>query len=541
MPTSVPDAQRARTTSDLEARRQHNATLPVSRLPAETLLQVFQHCLPKLFPPPRPQRTLTQPFKPPPEPQNVPIRLSHVCSHWRVVVLSAPMLWKQLYVGEHISLEVLEELLRRSKVAPLRLEINLCETPHGAKVFQRVLEELQRLHTFDMHATDLILPWLGRPASHIEALSLQNHDRPVSMLSPNMASFAKTLDINFPSLKRLHVLEHNFDFVNWILPSTLTHLSARSWSPGDGSFSDVLRVLRALPQLQELALYNILPIINHPEAADTSLQPVSLPLLRTLILHDWMGAPLNLLGYIRLPPRTVPALTLDMYSYEDIPDVDTIHQLVSEDLQLRTIAIVFDEECFDNQRSFAFRAWKKSFFLQEFPRERLHADESDVNFSLTVDWYIPQDTSMEKLKDLVLNLPISHAQTLYYACEDRGAPAFQAGSLFSKMSSLHTLWIVGPDEGADFKLTPCLQWLLNEEPTFPALRLMCLESVDFGSGFFPRFCKALLKRQRTARLEKLVIRDSHNLLPPDVFALQEVICVEWEVSGPPDSVSRKQT
>ena len=110
-----------RTTRTLKLRR--NALAPISRLPPETIAIIFSFLsLPREY-----LRLLTG------DKQDILawLRVSHVCHRWREVALNQPRFWSRIDFTTLTSAGA-TEVLSRSKMAPLELELNLSNGAHWA-------------------------------------------------------------------------------------------------------------------------------------------------------------------------------------------------------------------------------------------------------------------------------------------------------------------------------------------------------------------------------------------------------------------------
>jgi hypothetical protein len=88
---------------------------PMSRLPAELLAQVFEHCL------------SGDAFLVPVSSQ-APLLLAHTCSRWRAVALSTPSLWSTLqiiYKDPTLDVPMTSDWLQRSGSLPLSISISI--------------------------------------------------------------------------------------------------------------------------------------------------------------------------------------------------------------------------------------------------------------------------------------------------------------------------------------------------------------------------------------------------------------------------------
>jgi len=70
------------------------------------------------------------------------LNFSHVCRHWRDVSLSCPALWTKLTTR---SLPFTEEMIKRSKRAPLYVFANLIYQSTATAAHERALDEVSRI------------------------------------------------------------------------------------------------------------------------------------------------------------------------------------------------------------------------------------------------------------------------------------------------------------------------------------------------------------------------------------------------------------
>jgi hypothetical protein len=94
-----------------ELKRQHNALVPISRLPPETLVGIFS-----LLPLPAGDSDCA--------PYLEWIYVTHVCRRWREIALHSPNLWTHINFTD-LALAGITEIFSRAKMSPLRLEANI--------------------------------------------------------------------------------------------------------------------------------------------------------------------------------------------------------------------------------------------------------------------------------------------------------------------------------------------------------------------------------------------------------------------------------
>ena len=149
-------------TQELKYRR--NPLGPISRLPLETLAEIF---------------SLLQ--FPTDDSKHVPylewIRVTYVCRRWREVTLSFPSLWSHIHFTK-LTPRGVAEMLARAKMSPLHLEAKLsCRKWAQSDAFERLLEDrisLTRHLTISGDFRTTTLEQLVSPAPALASLSLRN-------------------------------------------------------------------------------------------------------------------------------------------------------------------------------------------------------------------------------------------------------------------------------------------------------------------------------------------------------------------------------
>ncbi|KAJ3538875.1 hypothetical protein NM688_g6451 [Phlebia brevispora] len=546
-------SQEVASSDSIDARRTHNAALPICLLPIEIFARILEECLTvrrhsssNILPPRSSMR------------QRCQKTLSHVCHYWRDVALSMAILWSYLDIDRYTAFEAVEERLRRSKKALLHLyvdypDLKLAPTLIDHRSFTAVFRELPRVQTLGLHISDsTLLPWSQLPALYLKGLQLVNYrevldlqedaghrvradnivpEDSIGLESLSIPGFARTLESRCPALKSLSVTSFKFSFRDWILPPSLTRLTVyNDASPASPtSFDDVIQTLRRLPSLRHLTLEHALPSGARP-ATGTNSEPV-LPQLQSLTLFDSLRPSVYFMNGLRGSSGSLH-LTVQMQTYEELARYPSLSPAVSPEQRLQTISIVFNEGYprWDDEEAFMFQAWRDQYTLEDLEKIWPASSVGDINISLVVDPEMSLNSDLSSLHQFVAGLPLSYTTSMFLECERNERSSFFPLDAFRCMTKLHTLYVVG--NANQFGVAASLVSFLNQdgEVILPSLRVLHLERIDFGARFpqFPRFLKALRKRQGLARIEKLVIRKCHNILPEDVRALEEVIPVDWD-------------
>ena len=160
----------------------HNALVPISRLPPETLVEIF---------------SLLR--SPPDDSKYVPslewIRVTHVCSRWREVALSSPCLWNHINFTK-LTLPGFTEILARAKMSPLHIEAKII--PRRKTRFNALKKQLEAHISHTRHLSisgefPAVLKRLISPAPALVSLSLtgpsySHVSSPLEYIIPNSFS-----------------------------------------------------------------------------------------------------------------------------------------------------------------------------------------------------------------------------------------------------------------------------------------------------------------------------------------------------------------
>ena len=222
------------------------------------------------------------------------VSVSYVCRYWRNVALDCANLWSHLFF---ISPKWVDELLRRSKAAPLIVHTDLCKVlePHSGPIgsLEKVLKNMERIQDIWIQYSsndvmEIICPRLNVPAPLLQSLHL------TSSSDISRYPFGISKDIFSGVIPRLKKVELTRCLVDWSSPifNELTELSLEHIV--NNRMEPFLLVLRRLPGLRQLHLCHALPTvdlgispINHKNIA----KPVTLRQLEQLTLWDSQSIP----------------------------------------------------------------------------------------------------------------------------------------------------------------------------------------------------------------------------------------------------------
>ncbi|TFK69004.1 hypothetical protein BDN72DRAFT_841086 [Pluteus cervinus] len=252
-----------------QLRVQRNSLLPISSLPTEILIRIFESRQP------HEQYNLTKYLLP----------MTWVCHHWRIVALSYAPLWahindSNLYWALHS--------LARSKEAKLTASFEV-----SGKVALNVIDALSshihriRLIKFEFEVNHTLGEFWSQPAPALEELQLRDVDIPIRLFSGVT-----------PSLRKLILTECSFKFTPDALPLSnlvsLTLVDPKKEIP----IEVVLRTLSFLQSLEQLSLTRVL----HLPKSNSQSQVVHLRDLRNLqLFSEALPAAVYFLEHIDIP------------------------------------------------------------------------------------------------------------------------------------------------------------------------------------------------------------------------------------------------
>ena len=128
-----------------------NASVPINRLPPEILSNVLEH------------RTGEQDL----------VAATHVCRHWRSVLISSPSLWNCFRLHSSYDLDRTLTYLERSKSAPIDISIS-ADSPRDLDVLDHLAPQIARTRSLiirvshDIHAVFLLLCNSAPSLQHLE-------------------------------------------------------------------------------------------------------------------------------------------------------------------------------------------------------------------------------------------------------------------------------------------------------------------------------------------------------------------------------------
>lgn len=282
----------------LKSRR--NALAPISRLPPEMLSKIFTFCASIGQTDYASCNTLSW------------IKVSHICHHWRAVALECPSLWSCLVFSRP---KWAEEMLKRSKMAPLVIKANLTYmTPKMVEAVQSALEHISR--TRELHITastatiEKLLTTICGNANHLQSFCLSNPQHNHYTFNESYILPDDIFNGVTPHLKRLELIKCNLRWSSPLL-SGLTHLKIHDTDPYfHPTITELISVLEKMPKLETLDLQNSLPSLPDAVTAAPSVERViDLPHLSYIRIDSSVLECANVLNHLSFPTTTSIHLT----------------------------------------------------------------------------------------------------------------------------------------------------------------------------------------------------------------------------------------
>ncbi|KAH9936655.1 uncharacterized protein B0H18DRAFT_1206903 [Fomitopsis serialis] len=282
-----------------DLRSRLNTFAPISVLPPEVLSEVFMRTA-------GPYASLSWSTRP-----YGWIRISHVCRHWRNVALGCPALWGKLAVTtQH---EWTEELLERSKKAPLYVTIDLRTSPSmSSRISPKeeslalVLSHMSRVRSLSITTTGMrpltekTLQLLDGPAPCLESLTVRCEDVMHTSLGEHAHIHHLLLH---PETVRLRHLELHAVSLHWHKTSLphLTHLTISN-KPRQARIhvapETMLAAIAQMCRLEALVIESAMTVPADYNQVPMASTQASLPNLWSLRISDTTPNTICLLNHL---------------------------------------------------------------------------------------------------------------------------------------------------------------------------------------------------------------------------------------------------
>ncbi|KAK7053557.1 F-box domain-containing protein [Favolaschia claudopus] len=250
-------------------------------------------------------------------------RILTVCQHWHALGLSAQHLWASIDLKWTGTTRRLFTQLKRSGAAPLAIQLNLSH--RSQHYIYSIMEHSSRIRDLDL---DGRAKYIFEFISHLPSLELDNLSTLSLDGSVHQDEISETLSQSLPhnlfdeKLDRLQSLSLNSIAFPWSALRGLTVLSLVECDDTSQSIpptcAELLDMLSASPQLQELALHHMCP----PLIPDDIYPIVHLPNLKWLQLRDPVECCQALIEHLRIPCHA--SISLFPYGLQSGPDIRNI-------------------------------------------------------------------------------------------------------------------------------------------------------------------------------------------------------------------------
>ena len=298
-------------TQELKYRR--NALVPISRLPTETLAEIFS-------------------LLPGSGNEDVPylewIYVTHVCHRWREIALNSPYLWNHITFTE-LTLDAITEILARAKMSPLSLEgrIDIWRADRFIAFWRQL--EAHISHTRHLNFSgdfQRVLERLVSPAPALTSLSL-TYPRPC--YSPPQDIPDSLFNGTAPKLTHLDLLGTSIGWKSPLLKGLQTLKVSTPSAVEMPTLGDWLDALNEMSQLKTLILNNASPTISvdNPPISE----PQRTATLPSLTHFDITTSPTGCalaLAHLVLPALISLHVTSDSDSDSDSSDLEDIRLLI---------------------------------------------------------------------------------------------------------------------------------------------------------------------------------------------------------------------
>ncbi|EIN08553.1 hypothetical protein PUNSTDRAFT_134931 [Punctularia strigosozonata HHB-11173 SS5] len=470
-------------------RVEHNASLPVNRLPPELLSIVFM-----LW-----QGTRSSVWSP---------TITQVCRFWRAVAFRTPLLWNKLDLGRS---KLALELSRRFPNIPLRLRMwSTLKWAEKQSVVELVGSCPSRIIEFEAsgsHAHGAVIALFQTYAPAMRTLKLFSFDE---------AMRRHMLKLRTPDLRMLHLYDAPMSL--WqspILRSAKLReliLDFEKDKPPLHNFpslDNVLDILESLPLLRLLHLSGFLPRTTRlPDPIAEPERLVSLPELFSVWLSDTTLACISVLRRLLIPRCRVLTIICDVGCFQYLPQLWQLvrPQLTSSELHVMASGCKTDvnlRDCEDNS-----------------PR------------SVTLDLAA---SSIIENRDMLLfiteHLPAANVTCL----ELSGCPSTDVDviskAMIQRWTEIRTLRIYDEDFAASFFSVISDDTILARHgPILPHLTSLVLGEVT-NTAEAPWFglCRAEVARrqagmsQNAARIQSISFIDCHGIVEGEVASLRKIV------------------
>ncbi|KAF8432452.1 hypothetical protein L210DRAFT_2842267 [Boletus edulis BED1] len=298
----------------------------ISRLPTETLQDIFIHCTrdyhyQHLYPT-----------------KYVPswVNVSYVCRHWRNVALDCPTLWSYLFI---VSRRWTEVLLARSKQASLKIRVSfVSHKSPGLNCVRMVMNHVERIQELCLRLPALsihhVLSRLSSRAPRLQYLDITVED-------PSEEWPSLLFDGDPPALRTLQLVEcpvplHSFR-LNALTVLRLVNVPVQFQQ----NTEEFLAALSCMQDLKHLYLHHALSSATGflSSAVFKTFEKIDLVHLSRL----WIGAPLSttvtLLSCINIPLKTLVRLKCNPEPNPSLDHYTVLRSFLAQNLDHHTLLL----------------------------------------------------------------------------------------------------------------------------------------------------------------------------------------------------------
>ncbi|TFY81358.1 hypothetical protein EWM64_g2653 [Hericium alpestre] len=284
-----------------ELRSHRNSLQHISRLPTEVLQLVFTRLVPTVFHKQSEAKSIVQ-----------WIQITAVCSHWRQVAISFPLLWH--HITEDLTQEWALAFMERSAPGLFDIAVNL---GHQRELSNAILQNISRVRTLRISGDMTAMLSLVKDMTS-EASWLQHLEVIPTPLSMRRVELDHLFSCKVPRLTALDLGQHaTIQVRSPLLPQLELFSSSRPLS-----INRVQKMLSRIPRAYSVRL--ICAPSFHNE--DATLVPLYLPSIRVLhlVLQEPMKT-IRLLQSLTLPALSSLKLTISLNLRVWLPEEE--HQL----------------------------------------------------------------------------------------------------------------------------------------------------------------------------------------------------------------------
>ncbi|KAF9218982.1 hypothetical protein BS17DRAFT_741495 [Gyrodon lividus] len=525
-------------------RTQRNALSPISCLPPEILATIFIHYARNYYEDPRFRGTWGIPPW---------VNVSYICRHWRDVALSCPSLWTFLFVS---SQRWTEELLSRSKMAPLKIRMDLGYTKQTKewKFLERAATYAERIQDLSLkltcHEAEEILPKLSSRAPLLQTLHI--NVKKSGYLGERHVVLDNLFNGETPALRTLELSNCRISWSSSVL-SGLTSLNLRDLaSSSQPTMVELIAVLRRMPNLVYLHLENAVTSAHGNLASQSSLNSgdVSLPHLSRLTLIAPFSAVVAFLTRVNFSLKTevrlrcrdennnkdyTPIYPLLAKRFNDTcetqihPLVPVIQTLVVESTSSGLYFVFSTSECDCDRRPF-------SSSMASYDMGHLREDWGcNIPLKLDIDFWTSMETDREGLiGGICRNVSLTQLRSVHLSFDISTSlsPTFWTGTLghlqvlrFIKLTDVTLQGLVSVLSVGQHHLLEHYDGATPESSFHifaPSLTELELESVEFSAECYGR----IQGKPDICSASALCLYDALSRRKAEGYALQQLVISE---------------